>query len=197
MFRPAQQVCGRPDLDDFAQAHHRDPVANLGCDIEVMGDEQHRQPQPRFQCLGQRQHLSLDRDVKRRHRFVGHQHIGVERQRARNADPLPLPAREFMREALRRARVEANQRQQFVGTRKCLCRRDAMGDRPVGDDPPNAATRIERGEWVLEHHLDMLASDPQTSPAGLGEIHFADADDARIGVGEPHHEPADRALARA
>ena len=101
MLRPAQQICGRPDLDDFAEAHHRDPVADLGRDIEVVGDEQHRQPQPRLQCLEQREHLRLDRDVERRHRLVGHQHVGVERQRARNADPLPLPAGEFMRKASR------------------------------------------------------------------------------------------------
>src|SRR6202035_4488822 len=102
-----------------------------------------------------------------------------------------------MRETLRRAWVEANQRQQLLSARKGLRSRDAMSDRPVGDDPPNAATRIERSEWILEHHLDLLAGGPQSSPAGLGEIQFADADDARIGVGEPHHEPADRALARA
>ena len=72
-----------------------------------------------------------------------------------------------------------------------------MSDRPVGDDPADAATRIERGEWILEYHLDLLAGGSQTGPAGLGEIQFADADDARIGVGEPHHQSADRALARA
>src|SRR5947208_628643 len=48
MLRPAQQVRGRPDLDDFAKPHHRDPVANLRRDIEVMGDEQHREPPPRL-----------------------------------------------------------------------------------------------------------------------------------------------------
>ena len=48
-----------------------------------------------------------------------------------------------MRETLRGAGVEANQRQQLRGTRKGLRRRDAVGDRPVGDDPPDAAARIK------------------------------------------------------
>ncbi len=128
-----------------------------------------------FNVSSRVEHLRLDRDVERRHRFVGHQHLRVERQRARNSDPLALSAGKFMRKASRGAGVETHQRQQFFGARESLRLRDAVRDRAVGNNPPDPPTRIERGEGILEHHLDVLAGGAQAGPTGLGEIQFADA----------------------
>ena len=56
------------------------------------------------------QHLRLDRDVERRDRLVGDQELGLHRQGAGDADALPLAARELVRIALERVRVELDQR---------------------------------------------------------------------------------------
>ena len=41
----------RPDLDDLAEVHHRDAVADVLHDRQVVGDEQVRQPEPLAQVL--------------------------------------------------------------------------------------------------------------------------------------------------
>ena len=59
------------------------------------------------------QHLRLDRDVERRHRFVAHQELGLDGQRARDADACALAARELVRVAAREARIEPDPLQQL------------------------------------------------------------------------------------
>ena len=54
------------------------------------------------------EHLRLYRHVQRRHRFVGDQHFGLDRQRARDADALALAAGEFVRIAVERGRGTAS-----------------------------------------------------------------------------------------
>ena len=59
--------------------------------------------QPRLQLQQQLHDLRLNRDVQRRHGFVGDDERRVERQRARDADALPLAAAELVRIARRGA----------------------------------------------------------------------------------------------
>ena len=73
-----------------------------------MRDKQHRQCEPVADVGEQLQHLRLDRYVERRYRLIGHQQIGLERERPRDADALALAAREFVREAIRRRRVQTH-----------------------------------------------------------------------------------------
>ena len=56
--------------------------------------------------------LGLDRDVERRRRLVEHQQARVQRQRPRDADPLPLSAAELVGHPLHLAGVEVDQLQQ-------------------------------------------------------------------------------------
>ena len=80
------------------------------------------------------QHLRLHRHVERRDRLVGDQHIGFQRERARDADALPLSAREFVRVAVRRRAGRGRPARAASGARQRLGRRDAVDDRPLGDD---------------------------------------------------------------
>jgi hypothetical protein len=87
----------RPFLDDPPGIHHRHPVAELRDDAEVMGDEQDRQPAIAPQIVEQRQDLRLHRDVERRGRLVGDDHLGVVGQRHGDADALAHAARHLVR----------------------------------------------------------------------------------------------------
>jgi hypothetical protein len=74
-----------------------DAVADMGDDGEIMGDEQVRKTVLALQVDQQVDDLRLDRDVERRDRLVAHDQARPERQRACDADALPLPAGELMR----------------------------------------------------------------------------------------------------
>ena len=54
-------------------------------------------PCSRMQLADQREDLRLRRDVERRRRLVGDQQRGLEHQRHRDHDPLPLAARQLVR----------------------------------------------------------------------------------------------------
>ena len=57
-------------------------------------------PSCALQVAQQVQHLRLDRDVERRDRLVGDQQLRFQRERARDADALALPAGELVRVAV-------------------------------------------------------------------------------------------------
>ena len=59
------------DLDDLAQVHHRDPLAEVPHHGQVVGDEHERQAQLPLQVAQQVDDLRLDRDVQRGDRLVG------------------------------------------------------------------------------------------------------------------------------
>ena len=66
-----------------------------------------------LQVVEQVDHLRLDRDVERGHRLVGDDQLRVQRERARDADALTLPARELVRVAVEVMRREADDVQQL------------------------------------------------------------------------------------
>ena len=74
----------RPRLDDLPGVHHRRAVAHRGGELEVVGDEQQRQPALAAQLVEDRHHLGLRGHVERRRRLVG-EHAAAARRAARSA----------------------------------------------------------------------------------------------------------------
>ena len=71
-------------LDDRAEVHHRDAVADVADHAEVVGDEQVGQAELALQVREQVEDLRLDRHVERRHRLVAdHQLRAARPARAR------------------------------------------------------------------------------------------------------------------
>ena len=64
MPRLGDHLGGRPGLDDLAGVEDHDPVADLGDDGEVVGDQQQRQAALLAQLPEQFQHLGLDGRVE-------------------------------------------------------------------------------------------------------------------------------------
>ena len=73
---------------------------------KIMRDEQVRQPLIALQIHQQIDHLRLDRHIKRRNRLIGHDQARVQRQSTGDADALPLPAAELVREIAHLARPQ-------------------------------------------------------------------------------------------
>src|SRR5436305_1176234 len=71
--------------------------------------------------------LRLDRHVERRHRLIAHQHLGLDREGARNTDALALAPGQFVRIATEIVAGQADAFEQFgdLGT-LVLARADPM-----------------------------------------------------------------------
>ena len=102
------------DLDDLAEVHHRDLGAEVPHDREVVGDEQERDVELPLQVLEQVDDLRLDRHVERGDRLVGDQQLGVQGQRAGDADALALAAGELVGVAVVVLRVEPDDLEQLL-----------------------------------------------------------------------------------
>src|SRR4029078_360808 len=84
--------------------------------------------------------------------------LRVERQRPRDADPLALPARELVREAVVVLRVEADDLEQVLDTALALrLRADPMHLERLGDDESDALAGVQGRVGVLEDHLQLAA----------------------------------------
>ena len=101
------------DLDDLAEVHHRDPVGDVAHDRQVVGDEQIGEAELVLELLEQVDDAGLDADVERRHRLVEHDQLRLDRERAGDADALPLTAGELVRIAVGVLRRQADEREQL------------------------------------------------------------------------------------
>ena len=110
----ASELLGRVgDLGDLTEIHHRDPVGDVLDHLEVVRDEKVGQTQLLLEVLHEVDDLGLDRDVERRDRLVADDELRLDRQRARDADALPLPARELVRIARDRLAPKAAEIQEL------------------------------------------------------------------------------------
>ena len=130
-LRVVEDPGGRSALHDLSVAHHREPVADLRRDAQVVGDEDHREVHAITDLVQQPQDLRLDGHVERGHRLVGDQHVRLQRQRAGDADPLALAAGELVREAVVGALVQADDREQLA----CVLLRLGAPGRPGSAGP--------------------------------------------------------------
>src|SRR5438874_3975468 len=69
-------------LDDGAEIHHSNPIADQPDYSQIMADEDHRHAPPRLQILQKIDHLRLDRDVERRYWLVADKEIWIGRKRS-------------------------------------------------------------------------------------------------------------------
>ena len=78
MLRAGKQRLLVGELDDLAEIHDRDAVADVLDDGEIMTDEQEGEAEIELQILQQVHDLRLDRYIKRRNRLVAHDLAVVE-----------------------------------------------------------------------------------------------------------------------
>ncbi len=185
-------LVGSPDLLDAPAIRHDDPVGDLQRLLLVVGDEHAghthlvvQPPQPSAQ-------LQAHPRVECAEGFVQQQHTWLDRERTRERDALPLPARELMRIAFRKP-VELNEIEQLVDpianrrfAHPLRARTDTEAKRDVLEDRHVAEERV-----VLEHEADL----PFTRMR-VRRIFAVEADRAGIRYLQPRDDAQQRRLAR-
>ena len=96
MFRPVEEVVDGGLLDDLAEVHHVDPIADLGDDAHVVGHPDERGVVLRLEVVDEVEDLPLDGDVERRRRLVGDDERGLTRERHGDENALAHPAGELV-----------------------------------------------------------------------------------------------------
>ena len=99
----------------------------------------------------------LHRDVERRDRLVGDDHVGIAGERAGDGDALLLAAGELARLAAGEIRRQLDHLQQTRGlrSRASLPTRPAQPPQRRGRWRSRRVARVERAVGVLEHHLQL------------------------------------------
>ena len=108
-----------------------------------------------------------NRDVERRYRFVEHQQLRLERERAGDADALTLAAREGLRIAVHVLGAESDQLDQLAHAPGNLLWSDAVGAQWFGQDVANRQARIQRRHRILKHDLQVA---PHGEPSGRRQV---------------------------
>jgi hypothetical protein len=116
-----------------------------------VGDEQHRQAEPLAQVGQQVDDLRLDRHVERGHRLVGDDEARLDGERAGDADPLPLPAGELVREPPRMLGREADEPQQLGDAQRARpgCRPCVDSASPSVSPTRGRGLRLAYGSWKM------------------------------------------------
>ena len=186
-------------LDDPAEVHHRDAVADVLDDAHVVGDEDVRQSQLPLEGLEQVQDLGLDGDVEGRDRLVADDEVRLQHQSPGDPDPLPLAAAELVRVAPGVVRLEpdhvhdprdpglrARERSRSRGCeapRRC-CRRSACGGR-ASRTGPGRRSASAAGSCLSAAPSSCVMSTPSSD------------DRPRRRLEEAQEEPSDGRLAAA
>jgi hypothetical protein len=205
MLRLAEERAGGGLLDDVTGVHHRHPLARLGHDAQVVGDEHHRRAQVGLQRSDQVEDLRLDGHVERSRRLVGDEQLGAGGQRHGDHHPLRLAARELVgvRAGPAAGIGDADPIEHLDGSFLAGLALEALVHLvDLGDLEADPVGRVQRRDRLLEDHADAVAA--HVAHLGLrlgqqllaGEAHRA-AHDAPGLVDEPQHRERGHALARA
>ena len=193
--RRADELLRRPELDDRAVSHDRDPVAEAKRLGQVVRDEDHRLARLGLEPADLILHVPPDQRVQCAERLVVEHHGGVRREGTRDADTLLHPAGQLVRELVLHV-LQPDELEKLTGAERALLLRhppDLEPERDVVDHPPVC----EEAE-VLEHHRDRVAPElPQLAGARRRHVLFGDPDRPRRRLDQPDQRPDESRLARA
>ena len=194
----AEHLSRRPLLRDLAQVHDGDRLRHRLHHGQVVSNEQVSEPQALLQLVKEDQDASLHGHIQCGGGFVEDHELGIERERARDGDPLALPPTELVRPAPQVLGAEPDhleQRQdtflQVTGAQICV------GAQGLRDEAVHGHARVERGIRVLEDDLGVpqhLAACTALQPCQVAP-HEADA--AGCGPNESENCSRDGRLAAA
>ena len=186
------------ELDDAAEIHHRDAMADVLDHGEVVGDEQVGEFQFLLQVHQQVDDLRLDRHVERRYRLVADDQVGAEGERTGDADALALAAGEFVRVGAHRGRPEADSLEQGGGPFLALGRRAFLvDDHRLAHDLAGRHARVQRGVGILVDHLHAPPVGQHGGTVEMGDVLAVDPDGAAGGLQQFQQRAAHRRLAAA
>jgi hypothetical protein len=183
-------------LDDLAQVHDRDPVADVPDHGQVVRDHHVGQVQLVLQVLEQVDDLGLDRHVERGHRLVGDDQLGPQRQGAGDPDALPLATGELVRVAVVVLGAEAHQLEQLLhGALDPARRLDVLQPERRAHDRAHGVPRVERGVGILEDHLDLAPQRAHLARPQVRDVMSLDHDLTAGRLVQPGQQAPGRGLA--
>ena len=193
MARIREELIPRRDLDDPAEVHDGDALAEVADGGEIVRDHQDADRELRAQIVEEREDRRLHRDVERRGRFVGDQDARLDGERPRDRDALALTTRERARVPVERGRGKPDELHQLTtpDLRGGSARASVHGQQ-LPQHAPDAQARVERREGILEDDLDramLLAASPRR------ELHAVEPEHPGSGDLETRDAPCERRLA--
>ena len=180
MPRVGEDLVAVAVFDDRAPVHHRHRVGQVFDHRQVVGDEKVGQVEVALQIQQQVDDARLDRHVQRRDRFVESEDPGPQGQRAGDTDALLLASGELAGVAAGVGTAQADDLEQlrhpdvgrgFVHT---------VGAQRFGEDVEDRQPGIQRGDRILEDHLQVTAQLPAPLPGEGGDVTAEHLDGARL-----------------
>src|SRR4029450_5347322 len=136
-----------------------------------------------------------NRHVECRDVFIGNQQLRLEHQRPSDAYALALPARKLVRIAIKGPGIEADGSQERPRLVARLGVGRAVRDWTNGQDAANRRTWIQRGERVLEDHLDLWPQPTKFGPRDSRNVAAFEQPSAAVAIQQLDQKPAQRRLA--
>src|SRR5258706_3108342 len=186
--RPREELALVGELDDLAEIHHGDARCDVLHDREVVGDEEVGHAEALLQILQEVYYLSLDGNVERGDRLVADDHARLDRDRARDADTLPLPARELVRVALRVLRCEAHECEDLRDAFLAPALGQSVQHQRLRQHLSHGHARVQRSVGILEDDLQRAAGSAQLALVEGKKIPPLEAHLARGRLEEPQRE---------
>jgi hypothetical protein len=153
-----EDLRGRAIFDDGAVVHDSDPFADLADDLEVVGDEDHRELVSLSQLGDQIEDLRLDRHVERGDGLIEDQQTRPGCERSGDCDALPFATRECTRELICGGRRQTHLIEKLGDAFSLIgFATDGVGDEGLGDDGADTKAGVEGQARVLKHGLESAA----------------------------------------
>ena len=193
-----EQILRAPLLDDPAEIHHRDLVAEIIHHREIVADQDVAQPELILQVLQKIEHLRLHGDVECADRLVGDNQFWLGDQRTRDRDALALAAGEFMRELVHVgvAQPDLPQHAGNALTQRGAIHASERGQR-LRDDTRNGLSRVQRAIGILKHHLEITPGAAQLVSRHPVQVTAHQRHRPRRRLFQRHHQPREGRLARS
>ena len=173
--------------------HHRQPVAHMPDNGQIVADHHIGQAMFRPQIGQQVQDLGLNADIQGAGRFVQQQQARFGRQRAGDGHTLTLPARQLVRIAEAEAASQSHILQQPGDAGVDIVH--ALQLQRLGQHRIDRMARMQAGIGILKDHLDGLVKGAAAAGSGDGlPVHL---DAARPGVDQSRNGAQDRRFAAA
>ncbi|MNP21772.1 hypothetical protein D3C76_1144050 [compost metagenome] len=188
----------RANLNDLPEIHHRHPVADALHYRHIVRNKQKCNAHLPLQIEQQIDDLRPNGDIQRRDRLVGNHHLRIQRQRAGNADPLPLTAGKFMGIAPGVLRLEAHALQQPrhppLGS---VALQQVMYPQRLHNRIAHRLAGIEGGIRVLKNKLNIPPQGLQLPGRQGVDALTVKGDGALLGLHQPQQRPAGGRFAAA
>jgi hypothetical protein len=149
----SENLVGRSGFYDLSDFHDGDLVAQVPNNVEVVGDEQVGEVLAVSQVLQQVQDLCLNGNVQGTGRFVEDDQPRGRGEGTGDPDPLALPARELMRQAVGVFATESDFLEEFIDV-PLESRPSQLGvsSKRFGHGSTDAHAGVQRGNRILQDY---------------------------------------------